>query len=285
MARWNLRHGAETVQWLRERWPEQWSELASRLQFADQEVSTWVKLAESMFIPFDPRTLLYEQFHGYFDKEPIDLESYEPRSAAMDMILGHARIQQTNVVKQADVVLATYLLWDEISPEVRAANFRYYEPHTGHGSSLSPCIHALVAARMGDASLAQRYLRQASEIDLGNNMGNAAGGVHAAALGGLWQAVVFGFAGVRTQADGVSFAPNLLSNWRRLAFPLVWRKRQLRVSIEPRLVRIWVSGDQPLSLRIEAGPAIRAVPGNEYVSERTERGWQFWRVAQRREQL
>jgi hypothetical protein len=108
----------------------------------------------------------------------------------MDTILGHEQIQKTNVVKQAAVVLATFLLWDEISPEVRTANFRYYEPRTGHGSSLSPSIHALIAAQIGYMECAESYLKQAAEIDLGNNMGNAAGGVHAAALGGLWQAIV-----------------------------------------------------------------------------------------------
>jgi trehalose/maltose hydrolase-like predicted phosphorylase len=197
----------------------------------------------------------------------------------MDTILGHEQIQKTNVVKQADVVLATFLLWDGISPEVRAANFRYYEPRTGHGSSLSPSIHALIAAQIGDKECAQSYLKQAAEIDLGNNMGNAAGGVHAAALGGLWQAIVFGFAGFRTDFDGVSLAPKLLSHWRRLSFPLQWRGRKLRVCIEPESVRVGTAGDKPFQLRLEGGSEIVATPGQEYVADRTESGWGPWRMA------
>src|SRR5262249_61693096 len=107
----------------------------------------------------DSKTLLFEQFSGYFKKEPIDLRSYEPRSAAMDMILGHDGIQKTNVVKQADVLMATYLLWEELPSDVRVANFRYYEPLTGHGSSLSPYIHALLSAHIGDKNMAQ-HLRK-----------------------------------------------------------------------------------------------------------------------------
>ncbi len=156
-----------------------------------------------MYTGFDPATRLFEQFHGYYQKQPIDLAAYEPRKVAMDVILGHEPIQRTNVVKQADVIMAIYLLWDEFPPEVREANFRYYERRTGHGSSLSPSIHALVAARLGDLPLAEKYLRQAAEIDLGNNMGNAAGGVHAAAIGGLWQAIVFGFAGMSPGPEGL----------------------------------------------------------------------------------
>jgi trehalose/maltose hydrolase-like predicted phosphorylase len=277
MARWNLQHGAKTAHILEEQWPNHRKELATRLQFTDDEVNTWPKLANSLFIPFDPKTLLYEQFRGYFNKQPIDLKSYEPRSAAMDTILGHDHIQKTNVVKQADVVLAAFLLEDEISPEVRTANFHYYEPRTGHGSSLSPSIHALVAARMGHMNCAETYLKKAAEIDLGNNMGNAAGGVHAAALGGLWQAVVFGFAGFRTLSDGVSFAPNTLSYWRRLSFPLQWRGRKLHVRIEPQAIRVTTAAEESLRLALQGGSEIIASAGHEYIAERNEFGWGVWR--------
>ena len=276
MAAWNLRHGVATAQFLGERWPERWAELSQRLKIAE-EVATWSKLADAIFVLFDPKTLLYEQFAGYFRKEQIDLRSYDARSSAMDAILGHDRIQRTNIVKQADVVLASYLLENEFTPEVRAANFRYYEPRTGHGSSLSPSIYALVAARLGDLLLAQKYLEQASEIDLANNMGNAAGGVHAAALGGLWQAMVFGFAGVRIQENGIGFSPNLLSHWRRIAFPLEWRRRKLQISIEPGTIRVAISGSEAIHLELDGASKIHAEPQNQYLAERKGADWKPWR--------
>ena len=278
MASWNLRRAAEAAKFLEEHSPRSWQDLAAQLQLSGEEISTWPKLAAAMFVPFDRKTRIYEQFSGYFDKEAIDLRSYEPRSAAMDTILGHERIQKTNIVKQADVVLATFLLWDEIGSEVSAANFRYYEPRTGHGSSLSPSIHALIAARIGDTERAQSYLKQAAEIDLGNNMGNAASGVHAAALGGLWQAVVFGIAGIRTHLDGISLEPKLLPSWQRLCFPLQWRGRKLRVCIEPESVCVGAAGDEPFRLRLEGGSEIVAIPGQEYVAKKELR-WGGWRIA------
>lgn len=279
LAAWNLRRGVEAAQILQRRWPDRWRELSLSLHLSNDELRTWLKLAESMFINFDPQTHLFEQFSGYFRKETIDLKSYEPRSAAMDMILGHERIQKTNVVKQADVLMATYLLWEELPADVRAANFRYYEPRTGHGSSLSPSIHALLAARLGEMALAQQYLKQAAEIDLGNNMGNAAGGVHAAAIGGLWQAIVFGFAGLQVSRDGLTFSPMLLPHWRRLAFPIEWRKRKLRVCIKPNAMSVNVQGSEPLNLRLTAGSQILAEPGREYVAEHAQGAtWNPWRV-------
>lgn len=276
MAAWNLQRGSETATLLKTNWPYAWQELSLRLRLTIEETDDWQKLASVMFIPFNPQTLLYEQFSGYFNKEHIDLKRYEPRSAAMDTILGHERIQKTDIVKQADVVLATFLLWDQIRPDARGANLRYYEPRTGHGSSLSPSVHALMAARIGDLECAQSYLRQAAEIDLGNNMGNAAGGVHAAALGGLWQAMVFGFAGFRAQSDGISFAPKLLPHWRRLSLPLLWRTRNLFVCIEPQTIRVSTPGQEPFRLRLEGGFEINACGGAAYIAERTASGWGAW---------
>jgi len=276
LAAWNLRHGAESAALLQRRWPGVWRELQDRLQLTAEEVAFWPRLADRMFTGFDPQTQVFEQFSGYFKRKAVDLKRYEPRSAAMDVILGHNVVQQSNIVKQADVVMAIYLLWDDVSLEIRAANFRYYEPRTDHGSSLSPSIHALVAARLGETTLAQRYLQQAAEIDLNDTMGNASGGIHAAAMGGLWQAVVFGFAGLEVQADGLSFTPNLLPHWRRLCFPLQWRKRMLRVSIEPNALHVAVQGEHPFKLRVGSEQEIQAFPGDEYIAERSGLGWQPW---------
>lgn len=99
-------------------------------------------------------------------------------------MLGRDRTQKSKVVKQADVVALSALLWERFPSAVHEANFRYYEPRTAHGSSLSPALHAFVSARLGDSDLAARYFRDAAAIDLSNHRGNAAGGVHIATLGG-----------------------------------------------------------------------------------------------------
>jgi kojibiose phosphorylase len=230
MAQWNLERGAEATRLLQERWPETWRELVDRLALASDEPARWSELASAMYTGFDPSTGLFEQFRGYFDLEEIDLAAYEPRTVPMDILLGRERTRSSQVVKQPDVVLLLYLLWDRFPPEVREANFHYYEPRCGHGSSLSPSIHALVAARLNDLELAQRYFVQAAEIDLADNMGNAASGVHAAGLGGLWQAAVFGFGGLQFGPEGPILDPHLPANWRRLAVTVRWRGKTTALS-------------------------------------------------------
>ncbi|MCL4765455.1 MAG: glycoside hydrolase family 65 protein [Hyphomicrobiaceae bacterium] len=224
LAQWNLDAAAEVAEIFSERWPVQWQALSRRLGLADEEWRTWQQVARDLYTGFNERTGLFEQFHGYFDLEDIDLATYSTRTAPMDLLLGRERIAQSQVIKQPDVVMLVHLLWDRLPADVRKINFDYYEPRCGHGSSLSPAIHALVAARLGDTELAERYFHQSAEIDLANNMGNAANGVHVGALGGLWQATVFGFAGLRLiTEDGPECDPMLPSSWRSLSMRLQWR--------------------------------------------------------------
>jgi len=225
LAQWNLEVGEEVARLVAERWPEQWRALSRRLGLEAEEPRRWLQVARELYTGFDEQTGLFEQFRGYFGLEDIDLAPFAQRTAPMDVLLGRERIQRAKIIKQPDVVMLVHLLWERLPPEVRKANFEYYEPRCGHGSSLSPAIHALVAARLGDAALAERYFREAAEIDLSDNMGNAAGGVHVGALGGLWQATVFGFAGLRFTDEGPEHRPNLPPSWRSLSMRFQWRGR------------------------------------------------------------
>ncbi len=225
LAQWNLEVAAEIADLVAERWSGQWQALSNRLALEPEEPRRWQQVARNLYTGFDEQTGLFEQFHGYFDLEEIDLAAFASRTAAMDMLLGRERVQRSKIIKQPDVVMLIYLLWDRMPPEVRKANFDYYEPRCGHGSSLSPAIHALVAARLGNAALAERYFRQAAEIDLLDNMGNSAGGVHVATQGGLWQAAALGFAGLRLGGEQPEHRANLPPDWRSLSMRFQWRGR------------------------------------------------------------
>ncbi|MBO0735934.1 MAG: glycoside hydrolase family 65 protein [Alphaproteobacteria bacterium] len=223
MAQWNLEVAELTARLFAERWPAQWRALSRRLGLASGEPQRWQRVARDLYTGFDERTGLFEQFQGYFGLEEIDLAAYAQRTAPMDVLLGRERIQRSKIIKQPDVVMLVFLLWERLSPQVRRVNFEYYEPRCGHGSSLSPAIHALVAARLGNTALAEHYFRQAAEIDLADNMGNAAGGIHAAGMGGLWQAAVFGFAGLRLTEKAPEHCAKLPPSWHSFCARFQWR--------------------------------------------------------------
>lgn len=231
MASWVLQRGLEIVDWLKAEHPQRWHELATQTSFADDELATWRGVADGLVDNFDPATGLFEQHRGYYDLEYIDLQSYEPRNTTMDVLLGWQRLTKTQIIKQADVVMLLFLLGDRYPREIHETNFRFYEPRTSHDSSLSPSFHALAAARLGETDLARRYFTKAANIDLDFTRGvTAAGGVHIAALGGMWQALAFGFGGMFVEANGLRFEPHVPDDWGELGFTIQWRGSTLRAS-------------------------------------------------------
>jgi trehalose/maltose hydrolase-like predicted phosphorylase len=253
MARWNIARGLETIEVMRARWPERAGSLWERLALNEAEVADWRDAVGRIVTGFDPATGLYEQFAGYNKLESIDLSLYTDRKVPIDVVIGRERTHRSQVVKQADVVALLALLPDEFPGSAAKANFRYYEARCAHGSSLSAGMHALVAARLGETDIALRFLRQAAAADLELDP-NSAGGIRIAGLGGLWQAVVLGFAGLDLRGDAISLTPRLPPEWHRMSFAVRWRGRSVQIRIADGTVRAAVSGGEPVGIRV-AGTA------------------------------
>jgi trehalose/maltose hydrolase-like predicted phosphorylase len=224
MARWNLRQGAALVR-------------------DEHEQTEWLRLADALVDGYDASTGLYEQFAGFFELEPLVLADIAPRRPiAADLLLGHERVASAQVVKQPDVLMLHHLLPDQVAPGSLEPNLAYYEPRTAHGSSLSPAIFAGLFARAGKPIAGLGALAVAARIDLDDLTGSSAGGLHLAAMGGLWQAVAFGFAGVRPRGDTLVVDPRLPETWRVLELRLEFRGRPLSLRIDHSGVSLRGSG-------------------------------------------
>ncbi|HEX6799684.1 MAG TPA: glycosyl hydrolase family 65 protein [Ktedonobacterales bacterium] len=266
MARWNLDCARTTARLIATRWPRRWQALAQHLAIGEKELARWRDISArlaggaprgdpSRVMNASAQPHVIEQFAGYFGLEPIDLRAYATRTLPVDIVLGQERVQQSQIIKQADVIMLLALLPKQFSRRSAEANYAFYEPRCGHGSSLSPAIHALVAARLGKLEIAERYFHQSAEIDLDEDAGTAAQGVHMAALGGLWSAVVFGFAGLWSQQAALRLEPRLPVGWTALELPLQWRGRRLRYRIQaspPRLTLQLAAGSPPMSVLVSS---------------------------------
>ena len=193
------------------------------LELDDVEIEAWLHVAAHLADGYDARTQLFEQFAGFYGLNDVPPEKLRPRPMAADLMLGRDVTLVSKVVKQADVVMLCYILSDEIRDEVARANYDYYEPITSHGSSLSPGIHAAVAAQFGKLDDAVKDFKMATAIDLADNMGNAARGLHMATMGGIWQAAVMGFAGLQRRDEALRIDPHLPPGWKSLRVPLQFR--------------------------------------------------------------
>jgi trehalose/maltose hydrolase-like predicted phosphorylase len=215
IARWNLRRAA-ALQGVEER-----------------ERSKWLELADALVDGYDPASRIYEQFGGFFDLEPLVIAEVAPRRPiAADLLLGAQRTAGAQVLKQADVLMLHHLIPEEVAPGSMLPNLDFYEPRTAHGSSLSPAIHAGLLARAGRYRSALESLRIAAFLDLDDLTGSTGGGLHLATMGGLWQALVFGFAGVRPHGDDLVVDPRLPPEWHAVELALRFRGELLRIRID-----------------------------------------------------
>ena len=215
LARWNLRQAAALD------------------EVDDEERARWLTIADALVDGYERASGIYEQFAGFFELEPIVIEELAPRRPiAADLLLGAARTAGAQVLKQADVLMLHHLLPDEVAAGSLVPNLDFYEPRTAHGSSLSPAIHASLLARAGRYRPALDALHIAARLDLDDLTGSSAGGLHLATMGGLWQALAFGFGGIRPRGETLLVDPRLPTEWNALEFALRFRGRQLRLRID-----------------------------------------------------
>lgn len=235
LARFNLEQAWRAADWLQHCSPRHWHELTVRLALAPEEPDEWLRVARELYCPRPRSDGVIEQFSGFFGLEPYAVPGEERLKPPVSRLFDAERVNRLQLLKQADVLMLLYLFPDDFSREVVRANYDYYEPRTDHGSSLSPAIHAAVAARLGLREQAERYFHESLWLDLSNRMGNSAAGVHAACMGGTWQALVFGFLGARLTDAGVTgpdAAARLPEGWSSVEMELAWRGRRHAVRVK-----------------------------------------------------
>jgi alpha,alpha-trehalose phosphorylase len=232
MARENLRYAAEVVESLRTAEPDTYNELAQKTALDPSEASAWIQAAEKMYVPSDETLNVILQDDNFLDREPWDFCN-TPRDYYPLLLFYHPlNIYRKQVIKQADVVLAMFLLGDAFPSEVKKRNFDFYDPLTTCDSSLSSCVEAIIAAQVGDMDKAIRYGMAALLMDLADVGGNVKDGCHIASMGGTWMMLTYGFGGMRDDDGTLSFwprrAPEENATFR---FPITYRGQLLEVEI------------------------------------------------------
>ena len=234
MVQWHLRTALDTLSWLRRAHPDKATDLERRLDLTPERLAHWEDVIDRIYVAHDPESGLMEQFDGFFDLEDLDLASLEPRTRSVQELLGVEGAQKVQVLKQPDVLMLLYMLGDEYDQATKRANWDYYEPRTDHafGSSLGPTVHAIVGCQVGEVDRAYEHFMRAARADLCDVRGNAGAGIHAASAGGLWQAVVFGFAGLKLTPQGPVVHPCLPPHWKKLSFTIRYRGETIQYSLE-----------------------------------------------------
>jgi alpha,alpha-trehalose phosphorylase len=252
MARENLRYAVETVESLRATKPDVYDALAHKTALQPSEVEAWTRAAERMYVPYDEKLGITPQHDGFLDDEPWDFQNTPPDHYPLLLFYHPLNIYRKQVIKQADVVLAMFLLGDAFSPEAKQRNFAFYDPLTTGDSSLSSCIEAIIAAQIGDLEKATQYGKAALLMDLADVGGNVKDGCHIASMGGTWMMLTYGLGGMRDDDGTLSFSPRRAPEENGiLRFPLTYRGQMLEVEISLETVTYTLREGEHLVIRHE----------------------------------
>jgi trehalose/maltose hydrolase-like predicted phosphorylase len=233
MARWNVRAGLAILDWLRTNAVEKAQELEAQLGITGEHIEHWQEVSQRLIVLQDPQTKIFEQFEGFFGLETLDIERYRGRKESYQGLVGVDEVQKYRIVKQADVLMLLTVMLNDFDVETKQANWDYYYPITDHdyGSSLTPALHVILASELGHLEDAYKLFTKGNLVDLENLRGNTPEGIHDACCGAVWQAVVFGFAGLRVSEDGYTTNPHWPDSWTRLAFTFRYKGERIVVDL------------------------------------------------------
>ena len=230
MAAENLMAAAEAVALVRTQHPDSYARLVAQLRLEPDEPELWSRAAERMFIPHDDRAGVLLQDEHFLNREPWDFNGTPLDHYPLLLHYHPLNIYRHQVIKQTDVVLATFLAGHRFSLDEKSRVFEYYDPLTTADSSLSSCVQSVMASEVGKPREAYEYFLLSVAVDLANLAGNTADGIHVASCGGVWMALVQGFAGLRDpNGADVDFTPRLPAEWDGMRFRLAVRRSRIEI--------------------------------------------------------
>jgi alpha,alpha-trehalose phosphorylase len=254
MMQGTLRFAVRLANELAEEDPGRFQVVRDDLGLSNEEVTAWRDAADAVHLPVDDALAVTPQDATFLTKPEWPWHEVPGERYPLLLHYHPLDIYRHQVLKQADVLLAHYLRPGAVPRAQLRRDEAYYAPRTSHDSSLSPCVHGVVAARLGRLGDAVDYVRRTGRMDLDDLNGNVADGVHAAAMGGTWLSVVEGFGGFRAEQDGPSFHPRLPEGWTRLRFRLAWRGRLIELDAGPEVTRYHLLRGDPLTVRHRREP-------------------------------
>ena len=253
MARENLRYASEVVETLRAMDADAYRVLVDKTALEPSETKAWKRAADNMYVPYDAKLKIIPQDDGFLEKEPWDFRNTPHDRYPLLLFYHPLNIYRKRVIKQADVILAMFLLGDAFPLEVKKRNFEFYDPLTTGDSSLSSCVEAIIAAQIGDMEKATRYGLAALLMDLADVGGNVKDGCHIASMGGTWMMLAYGFGGMRDDDGVLAFWPRRAPEDNAiLRFPLTYHGRMLEIEIAHDKVEYALRDGERLGIRHES---------------------------------
>ncbi len=223
IATWCLKYTKEILDELKRTNPEAHAAGVAKWNIKDAELNQWSMIIEKMYFPKHENGLVYLQQDGFLDKVLMSASALPEAERPINQHWSWDRILRSCFIKQADVLQGLYFFEDQFTTEEIKANFDFYEPMTVHESSLSPCVHSILAAKLGYEEKAVEMYMRTSRLDLDDYNHEAHEGLHITSMAGTWMSIVQGFGGMRIEGDALVFNGMLPKNWNSFTFRILFR--------------------------------------------------------------
>jgi len=237
IALWTLRYTIDSIAYVKKANPSHYDQLVDKLNFnEDIEVKRWEVILNGMYLPEDNTRGIFIQNDGFLDKELMPAADLDPAERPINQYWSWDRILRSCFIKQADTLQGIYLFEDQYDQETIQHNFDFYEPMTVHESSLSPCVHAILAAKLGYKKKAYDMYLRTARLDLDDYNNDTEDGLHITSMAGTWMAFVKGFGGMRVKEGLLHFDPFIPDKWDSYSFHIRFRKDIIEVKVDQEAV-------------------------------------------------
>jgi maltose phosphorylase len=251
IAIWCLKYTIEALALVEKDNPKKLTDILAKTNFKRQEeVAVWTAIIDQMFYPTDEKLGIFLQQDGYLDKAQVLVKDLPEHDRPLNQKWSWDRILRSCFIKQADVLQGIYFFEEEYDLETIRRNFDFYEPRTVHESSLSPCVHAIIAAKLGDLDRAYEFYLRTSRLDLDDYNNDTEDGLHITSMAGTWLSVVEGFGGMRVKNGQIYLHPVLPKKWQSYAFKIGFRGAIITVKVANGKVDLRNESNQDIALTV-----------------------------------
>lgn len=249
MACWTLQYTIDTINYVKENDLSKYKKLIKKIKFDErEELAKWREIMDKMHFPEDKNLGVFLQQDDYLDKEQLLVSDLNPAERPLNQHWSWDRILRSCFLKQADVLQGLYFLEHQFDNDTLKRNFDFYEPRTLHESSLSPCVHTVLAAKIGYPEKAYNLYLRTARLDLDDYNNEIEEGCHVTSMAGSWIAIVQGFGGMRVINNELHFSPMLVPQWKSYSFKILFRKNLLRIKIAAEKIEITNESAEPITL-------------------------------------
>jgi maltose phosphorylase len=243
-----LEYTVKVIEDMKKNAPDKLAELTKKINITGEEIADYKKLAEEMYIPYCEKSQIFEQHDGYFNLPHTDIKSIPAEEFPLYAHWSYDRIYRTDMIKQPAVLMLMFLYNSDFTYGQKLKNYEYYEPRTIHESSLSPSLHSVLAAELGKADEAYAFFSNATRMDLDNYNRNTNEGLHTTSIAAAWINVLYGFGGMRSDGDIVSFAPSIPKDWKSYSFKVLVHGVLVKIEVNHKFAKF--TPDNEITLAI-----------------------------------